>query len=200
MTVIDEAAFCGCSALEKIAIPAGVTEIGKFAFGQCSALQEICVSNNNTSYCSVDGVLFNKDKTAILACPAGIACDSYTVPDGVTCIGVGAFAGCNRLLSIVIPEGVTEISDTAFYYCVSLTEIAMPEGVRKIGMDAFMYCDTLEKIAIPDSVTEIGDAAFANCGSLTDITYKGSTYSSLDDFYADYPEFKPQEYFYDECS
>ena len=47
----------------------------------------------------------------------------YTIPDGVTSIGYGAFANCSSLATITIPEGVTSIGYIAFYSCSSLAEV-----------------------------------------------------------------------------
>ena len=81
------------------------------------------------------------------------------IPDGVTKIGNGAFAGCTRLASVVIPNSVT-----------------------KIGRNAFRSCFGLTSVAIPDSVTEIGDFAFQDCPDLTEVVIPGKTTLGKDVF------------------
>ena len=51
------------------------------------------------------------------------------IPNGVTAIRGGAFAGCTRLTEITIPSSVTEIGENAFSNCNSLT------GVKYIGTE-----------------------------------------------------------------
>ena len=55
----------GCKCLETVVIPASVTEMGRSAFGSRS-LKTIEVNENNPKFSSVDGVLFNKDKTELI--------------------------------------------------------------------------------------------------------------------------------------
>ena len=51
------------------------------------------------------------------------------IPNGVTCIGDGAFSGCDWLSGVVIPDSVTSIGNRAFYDCYSLTKITIPESM-----------------------------------------------------------------------
>ncbi len=176
VTSIGYNAFYGCSSLTNITIPNSVTSIGDRAFYNCSSLTSINVSENNKNYCSVDGVLFNKDKTELIQYPRKKEGTNYKIPNSVTSIGDYTFSKCGSLTSITIPEGVTSIGTGAFYECDSLTSITIPEGVTSIGDEAFEYCSSLTSITIPNSVTSIGHEAFYNCDSLTSITIlKGVT-------------------------
>ena len=170
VTSIGEWAFLGCSSLTNITIPNSVTSIGDRAFYNCSSLTSINVSENNKNYCSVDGVLFNKDKTELIQYPRKKEGTNYKIPNSVTSIGYNAFYGCSSLTSITIPNGVTSIGDYAFYECDSLTSITIPNGVTSIEYSAFYGCSSLTNITILGSVTSIGDYAFFSCSSLTSIT------------------------------
>ena len=197
VTSIGTSAFFSCSSLTSITIPNSVTSIGNGAFYGCSSLTNINVSNNNKNYSSIDGVLFNKNKTVIIQYPikkdgtsyaipnsvtsigdsAFSQCSSLTsitLPDGVTSIGGNAFEDCSSLTSITIPNGVTSIGEGAFYWCVSLTNITIPKGVTSIGNEAFRYCDSLTSITIPNSVTSIGYNAFYCCISLSKVLCLGN--------------------------
>ena len=113
-------AFYNCTSLTSIIIPPSVTSIGVDAFYFCLGLSKITVDPANLDYSSTDGVLFNKDQTALIAYPAGKS-GSYTIPISVTSIGVDAFLYCDGLTSITIPSSVTSIGGWAFYECISLT-------------------------------------------------------------------------------
>lgn len=83
-----------------------------------------------------------------------------TVPEGVTCIGVGAFRKVASLRSLTLPDGVTEICSKAFNGCYNLKTVHLPDSVRYIGSYAFEYCKRLETINMPRNLLEIGDHAF----------------------------------------
>ena len=170
VTEIGKYAFDGCKSLTSITIPDGVTSIGDGAFYNCSSLTEIKVASENSNYVSVNGVLYNKDKTTIICYPAGKKGNNYKIPDGVTKVGSSAFIGCSSLTSITIPNSVTEIGYSVFEGCTNLKSITIPNGVTSIGDSAFEDCTSLKSITIPNSVTSIGDSAFEDSTSLTSIT------------------------------
>lgn len=71
VTDIGLNAFSGCASLTSITIPSGVTSIGNGAFENCTSLTEIKVSTKNAKYVSVNGVLYNKNKTTLICYPVG---------------------------------------------------------------------------------------------------------------------------------
>ena len=174
VTNIGTYAFQGCTSLTSVTIPNSVTSISYSPFPDCTNLITIDVDSQNKNYCSVNGVLFNKDKTELVQYPAGKTAKSYTIPDSVTSIDNGAFSGCTSLTSVVIPGGVTSIDDGAFIACTSLTSVTIPDSVTSIGYHAFEGCTGLTSITIPNSVTSIDDGAFEGCTSLTSVTIPNS--------------------------
>ncbi len=174
VTSIGNYAFHYCTNLTSITIPDSVTSIGSRAFYGCTSLTSIYVNENNDCYSSVDGVLFNEDKTTLILYPKGNTRTSYTIPNSVTSIGEDAFYNCKSLTSVTIPDSVTSIGEWAFYGCTSLIAITIGNGVTSIGEWAFYGCTSLTSITIPDSVTSIGDYAFSSCTSLTSITIPDS--------------------------
>ena len=170
VTSIGDAAFRYCSSLTSIAIPDSVTSIGSGAFEDCKKLTQITVDTANTKFSSVNGVLFNKDKTELIRYPEGKTDTSYAIPNSVTSIDWSAFYGCENLTSITIPNSVTSIGSGTFDGCSSLTSVTIPDSVTSIGSDVFSGCEGLTSIKIPESVTSIGYRAFYGCSSLTSIT------------------------------
>ena len=140
VTSIEYLAFDGCSSLEEITIPSSVTSISYSAFRGCSSLKEIKVSSENKNYTSINGVLYNKDKTKIIAYPANKLGEKYIILNSVTSIEWNAFYGCSSLKEITIPSSVTSIGERAFYGCSSLEEITIPNSVISIGKSAFYGC------------------------------------------------------------
>ena len=148
VTSIGDDAFSGCTSLSSINIPDSVTEIEFGTFSGCEKLAAINVSSGNNNYASIDGVLFNKDKTKLKQYPAGRSETTYTIPDSVTYIESGAFSGCTSLSSIEIPDSVTYIETWVFDGCTSLSSINIPDSVTYIGDSAFEGCEKLAAINV----------------------------------------------------
>ncbi len=131
-------------------IPGSVTKIGRYPFS-CRFLTSIDVASNNENYTSIDGVLFSKDKTILIKYPEGKKdITSYTIPDGVTEIGDGAFWDCRSLTSVTIPDGVTEIGSHAFYGCIGFTSITCKNTTPpEDGFQTFDYVDKSIPLYVP---------------------------------------------------
>ncbi len=126
VTSISYNAFSDFSSLTSITIPDSVTSIDEYAFRDCGLLTSINVHENNNNYSSVEGVLFNKNKTTLLQYPAKKSDIEYTIPDSVTRIGASAFYNCSLLTSITIPNNVTFIDSFALFGCNNLASITLP--------------------------------------------------------------------------
>ena len=174
VTSIGYFAFYKCDKLSSVHIPKALTSIGGVAFYNCNNLKEIIVDKNNANYQSVDGVLYNKQKTELINYPTQKAGNSYIVPDSVTKISKAAFFCCKILTSISIPKGITAIEGNTFAYCTGLTKISIPNGVTYIGIGAFLGCSNLKGIVIPEKVTTIDIGAFYACTSLKYISVPDS--------------------------
>ena len=92
-----------------------------------------------------------------------------TIPNSVTSIGAGAFAGCKSLTSITIPDSVRYIGPEAFSGC-GLTSITIPNSVTSIGNDIFYNCNDLESVTIGDGLTHIPANSFRDLKQLKSIT------------------------------
>ena len=174
--------FCNCYNLISIDIPEGFTTELEECFDECNSLTEINVDANNEKYASIDGVLYNKDKTKLLLYPRMKKESNFIIPDSVTSIESLAFKNCRNLTNITIPDSVTSIGKSAFSDCTNLTNITIPDSVTSIGNDAFAKCSNLTSITIPDSVTGIGDDAFSGCQNLKEINVdiNNKKYTSID--------------------
>ena len=191
-------AFFGCKELTKVTVPAGVTFIGDNAFSNCPGLTEINVAAANNNYCSVDGVLYNKNQTKLIAYP-GSRQGEYTLPDNVTSVVDYAFDDCSGLTNPVynthlfvrlpksysgkykIPKKIKSIACGAFAGCTKLTNVIIPISVTDIGDDAFSDCWNLSGVTIPKGVTSIGNRAFSNCLILSSVTIPNSV-TSIGDY------------------
>lgn len=161
VTNIGRYAFFGCSRITSVTVSNGVTSIGDSAFGVCSGLTSITIPNSVT----------NIGEYSFRAC-SGLT--EIIIPNGVTGIGEYAFAGCDNLTSITLPDSLKVVGNGWFNACVGLTSITLPDSVTSIGYAAFFGCSGLASVTIPVSVVSIAESAFWGCGSLTSVKYDGT--------------------------
>ena len=74
-----------------------------------------------------------------------------SLPNGLSEIGVGAFAHCTALENAVFPQALRKISDRAFFGCVKLSAIVLPKSVGEIGTEAFALCKGVRSVVAPAS-------------------------------------------------
>lgn len=162
-------AFDYCTGLQKVFIPASVSEIGDGAFRHNWALKSISVDVANKDYVDVNGVLFSKNWTRLIAYPAGKTDQTYSLPANTTSIGAGAFANCKDLVSIVLPNNLVEIRRGAFQECNRLVSMSIPNSMEVIESNVFSGCSNLRQISLPKKMKRIGNCAFENCVALTNL-------------------------------
>ncbi len=200
VTSIERGAFVNCDLLSGITVPKGVVSIAPYAFGGSREV-EINVSPENSHYASVDGCLYNKDKTTILECDKEL--EEGALPASVTSIGRSAF--CNSMTSsLMLPEGLVSIEDYAFYNS-NIYAITITKNVASIGKGAFaglseinvspenshyvcvggclynrgkteiLACaQSVTEVVLPEGLTNICDNAFMECRELTSVTLPNS--------------------------
>lgn len=143
VTNIESEAFFNCLSLPSIKIPASVSKIGERVFSGCVALADISVKEENASYASIEGVLFSKDKTSLLAYPNARG-EEYAIPSTVKSIAPEAFCNCIGLKSVFIPANVKNIGKRAFTDCTSLETVTnMASSPQTITTGTFSNTSTL---------------------------------------------------------
>ena len=160
-------------------VPNSVTKICDSAFWGCSGLTSITVDAGNPNYSSENGVLFNKDKTTLIACPAGKS-GAYTIPNSVKTINSQAFVLCSSLTSIHIPSSVNDIRNVNFSSCTSLMSISVDaDNPNYSSEDGVLYNKDKTTIydipegkstyTFPSSITQISSSTFPSNNNLTSI-------------------------------
>ena len=174
-----------CVKATSLLIHDSLTSICQGAFSHFTSLESFSVSKGNPGFTSEDGILYNKDKSVLIAFPARKAVENFVVPETVTRIGDKAFAGCKRLKSVRIPESVTEIGDGAFMDCSGIEQMDALGSITEISLNTFMGCEGMVSVAIPETVTRIGRSSFAYCSSLRNVTIPESVTEIDDDAFCD---------------
>lgn len=169
--------FGCCEELTSAYIPATVVRIGSNPFAGCIAAGDITVDPDNQHFVIEDGVLYDVSKTILYHYPTTKTEKSFTIPETVTQVAAGAFAG-SKLQSVVYPARLGTIEPYTFAYCENLTSVTIENGVEEIGDGAFRGCTALNNVIIPKSVMELGDYAFADCTSLSNFTFTDKSSAS----------------------
>ena len=190
---IGNGAFEECHSLLEIRIPKSVSSIDAYAFSGCYSLVSILVDEENRSFCSVDGVLYNKSMTKLMKYPPKKTGYSYTLPSTVTSIDIEALAYSRNLREVILHDNVTSIGIQAFYathmtantgfrekgvvyvgnYAVgavskAMEEVAIREGTLLIA-DGIFAGANLRKLYLPEGLTTIGAHTFSWCKKLTTV-------------------------------
>ena len=156
--------------MKTLYIPKTVRDVGTSINYGNRGLQAIVVDEENPYYSSVDGVLYNKDKTELVQYPAAKQ-GAVTFAPTVEKIGDSAFYQCSGVTAITIPEGVTTIGDCAFWANKNLTSVELPNSLTAIGFRAFGGCTALRAVRIPDGVKTIDSGTFKACHSLQSVEF-----------------------------
>ena len=141
--------------VKTINIGSNITTIEDGALHGPSTLTNINVDSANPNYKSINGVVYSKDGTTLVAYPTGRTDKKFTVPSGVKTIGAYAFSRNQNIEEVVLPEGLTKIGYSSFMYCENLSKINIPETVTDISGYAF-YNTNFTKMTIPASVSKVG--------------------------------------------
>ena len=186
VTGVELDAFTGNTALTKVFIPQAIKDFGlsqvgvlqRNMFVGCTALEYIEVEEGNPVFCSVDGVLFDKEKRSLYTYPAAATRTAYTVPESVKEISNSAFAHNQHLVSVTMPDEVTRLGFSVFDGCTNLEEVRLSSNLTALPGSLFSQCEHLKSVTIPQGVTNLGLGVFAGCASLTSMTMPESVVST----------------------
>ena len=112
VTAIGMCAFLGCSMLQSVVIPEGITTIEESAFTSCMGLVNVVLP---TTLTTIGNNAFSE-------------CRKLTdvhLAEGLTSIGASAFEQCRSLASISIPSTVNTLSNNVFNNCPKLVEVTV---------------------------------------------------------------------------
>ena len=182
---IMEGAFYGEEKLKYVTLPSTLEFIGDSAFADTAvkfvtlpknlrdfngtifnsqSFTQYSVSPKNPYYKAIDGVVYSKDLTKLVAYPIGRFADggenNFKIPETVTEISSYAFLNCKHT-SFKIPGTVKDIQYQAFAGNTNLSSIDIENGVENIYDNAFLACNSLTSIHLPTSVNYIGYCSLA---------------------------------------
>ena len=173
-TRLNQASFAGYTSLTTVTIPASVMSISEAAFVNLNNLVSFEVDADSPRFKTIDGVLYSKDGTRLVAYPQGKPGDDYVIPDGVTDVSAYAFTS-SQIKTVSLPDSVT-LSSAAFIQSKCLAEFMVSPGNQHYKtVDGVLFSKdgkTLvsypigkagKEYVVPEGVTIIGAYAFYAC-------------------------------------
>ena len=141
--------LAACDGLTSVFIPQSIKSINEKSL----RIQSIEVDKNNEVYCSIDGVLFSKDKSVLIIYPNEKA-GAYEIPEGVKEINENAFSFAWELTSLSIPESVTS-TKLSLYESNKLTSIQIhsPEMIKNLSLVS--YGNVNGVVSVPATIKEV---------------------------------------------
>lgn len=131
-----------------ITIPQKVTKIAAGAFGPCSRLKSIKVEKGNKKFDSIDGVLFNKAKTVLLAYPQGKK-GNYSIPNGTKKIGKYALSDLT-IKELTVPSSVKTFEEYSLGDNYEFKTIRFNGGVPTGFLSELKGEGSVDKILYPE--------------------------------------------------
>ena len=193
VTVIRSFAFERCKGLEYVELPNSLTTIEEHGFFSCTSMKEFHIPRNlvniaynvfnsfynvlyytcsplNPKYRAVDGLLYSKDMTMLVAYPPASPATRFDIPSHVTKLYDYCLHNCDNLTEITIPESVTELGMNIFSDCDNIESLYIPDCVTSMGVTLVSGCKKLSYIHLPASADSILSTFFYNCPALTEVT------------------------------
>lgn len=139
-----------------------VETLGSYAFSGCSQIDGVELGGSITA---VEEGVTTPNKIPERAF-SGVQLDTVTIPEGITEIGVGAFAGNRAASAISLPSTLVTIGDEAFACSIDgnnegVQELTIPEKVEYIGIKAFYGFTGMKTLTVESEVlTRVEDGAF----------------------------------------
>lgn len=168
---IDSFAFAGGSSITSIRLPRNLNSIDGSSFAGCN-ISRFELDSENPNFVEVDGVIFSKDLTRLVAFPSSYPHAKYQIPNTTKVIGWGAFMD-SMINELIIPDSVETIEGWAFQGS-KISTIVIPDSVKTIGELAFRWCDRLTCLKLSNSITEIPAQLISGCLSLKRIEIPGN--------------------------
>lgn len=207
-TTIGAYALYGCKTLTGISHSDGVVALGDYAMAGCVELVKYrfspltqSVGNNAFASDTKLGSVTNFENTKVSQVAQNVfsQCSSLyeiSLPNAITTIGDGAFAGCSNLTSMDLSKTKTAtIGTSAFASCGKLGTIILPTTLTTIGTsafqddtnlrlvqnlektivstinkNAFFGCTNLSRVKLPQTLSTLGESAFEGCSNLTAVS------------------------------
>lgn len=149
-----------------------VTEIKEGAFVGKN-INKFYVNSNNRYFRAYDYVLYNVNRTELIAYPSNNEKTEFVMSDVTEKISPYAFYGAKHVQNVVLSNKLTEIGKYAFAESYNLTAVTIPDGVTTINEGTFMSTrpSKLKTLNLGSKVVSVDDYAFYGLTNLESISF-----------------------------
>jgi len=128
------------------------------------------VDSDCPSYKSIDGVVYSKDGTKLIAVPKYYYDDELRVAEGTVSIEESAFGWGGGVGTVELPDSLEVIKESAFYHSTGLNNISFGSNLKEIENYAFSNSGVVS-LDLPKSLETMGQNAFGSCHDLKSVTF-----------------------------
>lgn len=184
---------CSSSTFNTLTLPDNLEELDLSALDMMDNLKSITIATDNTTFTTIDGVLYNFQETELLKCPQAYS-GKLTLPSTLTTIdshaliktiNVTAFEIIDNDIFFTPSSGLLYNTDkTEVIYCPrGIEEFTFESTTKSIQEGAFDNCEKLTTLRLIPSITTIPTNAFKTCTSLANIYINQTAFNNLSDYY-----------------
>ena len=191
-------AFQGCANLKNITIYRNLSDLHTEDLLELKKLEHIYISSDNSTYSSVNGLLYSKDKKTLLLCPAAYSTKVFPVDSACEEIASYAFANnpniqtlnlvntkiihsnsilnCSSLANIIAPK-----LEVAFPSAITRTKFTNERADITLGTVLLKKTSAGETVEIADDVKTIAPGAFVGNESVKKLVVKNHSFREIGD-------------------
>ena len=173
---IDSFCFSYNENLIEIILPSKLKTLGGGVFNGCpDTLKILFPDDSNFSISEDNQFIVDKANKNIFQYLGTETNAEIVIPNTITTIQSGAFAGSTNIKSISLEEGtkLQNILSSAFSYCQNLQTIQL-STITIIQSYAFQSCVSLKSIEFGSSIQQISSYAFHSCRELSEVKFPSS--------------------------
>ena len=120
-----------------------------------NSFRSIIMAENNPKYTTEAGILYTKDKSVLLAYPAGNLRDSVYIKEGVVMLGHGALVWARNIRYLELPLSLKELGEESLSEVDSLVHLIIKDSVERIG-DWALDCERITHLTLGSGVKSVG--------------------------------------------
>ena len=169
---VADGAFRGSVNLKTVHMSAFLQNLGQQVFAG-SAVELVTFANDN-HYCFADGIIYNSDRSVLVAYLPSNSAERLHVAATVREVAVEAFAGVSGLQSVIFEGPVDYVRERAFAGCYDLNSVTFYDEVGFVMDSAFASCNNLACVYVEKDMQYLDVTAFDNTPNVVIYSAGGS--------------------------